>query len=151
MYCALLVLLLLILKLNAARHGWQVPITTGPSMTTVAAQCGRKPPEALLHGCKFNTLAFLWLPPACHHEVFAQEFLGQGNWTWFIRTPYPRQGSQDAVSTRLITEGGQPSSSYCWLLSYQQPIACCIWPLSQPAVVASFLPITTTKQPNQLQ
>lgn len=113
-YRVLLVLLLLILisggylilTPNAAGHGWQVPIATGPSMTTVAAQCGRTPPEALLHGCKFDTLSFSWLPPACHDEVLAQEFLGRGNWTWF-RTPYPRQGSRDAVPTRLVAEGAQ--------------------------------------------
>lgn len=97
----------LILTSNAARYGWQASITTGPSLATnIAAQCGQTPPEALLRGCKFDTLSFSWLPPACHDEVLAQEFLGRGNWTWF-RTPHPRQGDRDTVSTRLVAEGAQ--------------------------------------------
>lgn len=68
-------------------------------------QCGRTATDAFSRGCKFDVMAFSWLPPACYDASLTEEFLLLEDWGWYV-SPFPRPG-RDREPLRLVEQGTQ--------------------------------------------
>lgn len=46
--------------------------------------CGNSSAEASAAGCRFDIMSFAWSQPPCFDEELMDDFLGRGDWAWWL-------------------------------------------------------------------
>ena len=57
--------------------------------------CGDSASEARERGCKFDLMMSSWLQPACVDEELSEQFLKDGNWSWYLNSDGTNELSQE--------------------------------------------------------